>query len=200
MSWVCTLFLAGCPETDGGSGDPDPTWFTTCGDPVCGGYSGPFDGVDVCADQTTGQGCDELGAECDLETDCNTFLICAVYDPKGTDLYGCPISLREAKKDIRYLDDPELAAMADEALRLDLATWNYRQEPDGGRRHLGFVIDDRPASPAVAADGRHVDLYGYATLAIAALQVQQAEIDALRAELHCAPHRVSGRRGRRGRA
>ena len=121
-TWVWTVLLAGCPETDG-VGEPDPQWFTTCGDPVCSGYSGPFDGVELCTDQIAGQACDDEGAQCDLESDCNVFLQCEPFDPKGDDQYGCPISLAEAKTDIRYLDDPEVAAMAEEALRLELATW-----------------------------------------------------------------------------
>jgi hypothetical protein len=35
----------------------------------------------------------------------------------------------------------------------------------------------------VAADGEHVDLYGYISMAVAALQVQAQEIAALRAEV-----------------
>lgn len=53
----------------------------------------------------------------------------------------------------------------------------------GEKLRLGFLIDDDPASPAVRPDGERVDLYGYTSLAIAALQEQQAEIDALKAEV-----------------
>jgi hypothetical protein len=175
------LVAAACSGDD--TPPAEPEWWTTCGDPVCSGYGGPFDTVPLCTDeQIAGTACDDVGTQCDLESDCNVFLQCAEQDPKG-DVYGCPISVRSAKTDIRYLDDPALTAAADEARKLKLATWWYKGEPQAGRPHLGFVIDDRPTSPAVAGDGRHVDLYGYTSLAIAALQVQQAEIEALRAEV-----------------
>jgi hypothetical protein len=178
--WILAggLVAAGCPPET-----PSQTsWWTTCGDPACSTYTGPFDGVPVCTDEEQGQACTEEGASCDPEDPCNALLLCAVDDPKdGTG--GCPISLASAKTDLVHLDAPALRAAADEALRLKLATWRYRTEAPDARLHLGFVIDDHPTSPAVAADGRHVDLYGYASLALAAVQVQQAEIDALRAEV-----------------
>jgi hypothetical protein len=181
MLAVAVALLGSCSGT---STTPpnDPQWWTTCGDPVCNGYGGPFEDVPLCAEEAEGDGCADEGAQCDLESDCNVFLRCAVDDPKGG-YGGCPISLASAKKDIRYLDPGALRSTADEALSLQLATWRYRSEPNDARTHLGFVIDDRPTSPAVAADGGHVDLYGYTSLAIAAIQVQQAEIEALRAEV-----------------
>jgi hypothetical protein len=179
--WLALLATACSGDT---TEPANPEWWTTCGDPVCSSYSGPFDGVPVCTDeQIAGTACDDEGAQCDLESNCNVLLQCSVADPKGGSYGGCPISVRSAKTDIHYLDDPALRATADEARRVKLATWFYKDEPQQGRPHLGFVIDDQPASPAVAADGRHVDLYGYTSLAIAALQVQQAEIEALRAEV-----------------
>src|SRR5439155_22412171 len=49
--------------------------------------------------------------------------------------------------------------------------------------HLGFIIDAVGASPAVAADGGHVDLYGYTSMAVGAIQAQQRRIDALTREV-----------------
>ncbi|MEZ4437401.1 MAG: hypothetical protein R3F65_33830, partial [bacterium] len=63
-----------------------------------------------------------------------------------------------------------------------LATWRYRQAPEA-RPSLGFIIDDRVSPEAVTADGERVDLYGYTSLAVAAVQVQAEELAALRAEL-----------------
>jgi hypothetical protein len=74
-----------------------------------------------------------------------------------------------------------------------LATWDDRAPLRDGRRHFGFVIDDVAPSAAVEPNGSVVDLYGYASMAVAALQEQQAEIDRLdhevarlRAELEAA--------------
>lgn len=155
-------------------------WWTTCGDPVCGGYGGPFEGVPPCADEEVGQACADEGAECDPVDDCNARLLCAVDDPTAG---GCPISRAVHKTDIEYLDGDALGRVADRALAVRLATWRYTWDDADRRPHLGFVIDDDPTSPAVSEDGEHVDLYGYASLALAAVQRQQAEIDALRAQL-----------------
>jgi hypothetical protein len=70
---------------------------------------------------------------------------------------------------------------------------DYKGEPDGQKNHLGFIIDDAPASsPAIASDQTHVDEYGYASMLLAAVQEQQKQIDALQKEL--AEMRVCQRR------
>jgi hypothetical protein len=72
-------------------------------------------------------------------------------------------------------------ALADHTLSMPLATWEYAipNQPPG--QHVGFIIDDQPDSPAVR--GSHVDLYGYATLAVATAQAQQVEINAQQARI-----------------
>ncbi len=77
----------------------------------------------------------------------------------------------------------EVASVGKRALELRLATYEYRLPPYAGRRHLGFIIDDTPDSPAVDRDGDMVDLYGYATMLAAALQAQQQRINALETEV-----------------
>ncbi|MEZ4316273.1 MAG: hypothetical protein R3F61_02165 [Myxococcota bacterium] len=160
----------------------DLTWFTTCGDPVCGGYGGPFPDVPACTTEAEDDPCSTDGTQCDPMSDCNALLVCASEDPKDQ-VGGCPISQAAAKRDIAYLDPTALRSTADEAMAMKLATWSYTWEEPGTRPHLGFIIDDAPGSAAVRTDGERVDLYGYTSLALAALQVQQAEITALRAEL-----------------
>ncbi|MCB9674353.1 MAG: hypothetical protein H6737_04505 [Alphaproteobacteria bacterium] len=183
------LVLAGTAcKKDGETGDTDTDtdaslqWYTTCGDPACSGYSGPYDGVPACTDEVEGGTCGDDGAECDFMSDCNAVLLCAADDPKDQP-GGCPISKAEAKREIAYLDEAALKRRADEALAMRLATWRYRWEDGGTRPHLGFIIDDAPSSAAVRSDGERVDLYGYTSLALAAVQVQQQEIEALRAEI-----------------
>ncbi|MCB9672402.1 MAG: hypothetical protein H6734_23200 [Alphaproteobacteria bacterium] len=179
VPFLAALALAGCP------GEPEPTglvWYTTCGDPVCNGYGGPYDGVPACGTSTEGAACTEAGAECDFESDCNALLVCAADDPKDQP-GGCPISKKAVKRDIAYLDGADLKAAADQALAMKLARWQYTWDEPGARPHLGFLIDDAPTSAAVRADGERVDLYGYTSLTLAAIQVQQAQIEALRAEV-----------------
>jgi hypothetical protein len=178
--------LAACGNADDDGGG-DLQWYTTCGDPVCGGHT-PTPGATPCSDEQAGAACGEAGARCEIPgDDCNADLLCTDTDPAT----NCPISRAAFKREIQYLDDAGRAAAASALLDLRLATYRYRGARDDGRDHLGFVIDDLPArSPAVAADGQRVDLYGYTSMTVAALQAQaaqvqrlQAEVDALRREL-----------------
>lgn len=170
------LGIQGCPKDDtGGAG---ATWQLTCGDPACSGHSDHA--VAACTSEVAGSTCTPEGAACDPGNACNADLRCSVEDPA----VDCPISLRSAKTDIRYLAPDEVSAVAHDLAKVRLATWRYKDEPDGSKPHLGFVIDDLPAqSPAVRADGGHVDLYGYASMNAAAVQDQERRIAALEAEL-----------------
>jgi hypothetical protein len=163
-------FITGCPA--------QPVWVSTCGDPSCSGHQPS--GLDACDTQVEGEVCDETSADCDRVDDCNTRLTCSVDDPKDE---GCPISLRSAKRDIAYLSPSQVQALSDQALTTRLARWRYREEAPESRLHVGFIIDDQPGSPAVVATGDRVDLYGYTSLAIAALQVQEERIRTLEAKI-----------------
>jgi hypothetical protein len=177
------LALDGCEKADSDSDSTEELlWYSTCGDPVCVGYSGPFDGVDLCVSEVEGEVCETAGAECDFESECNALLVCATEDPKDQP-GGCPISRKRFKREIHYLDDSERATAAQALMQMRLATWQYQWEDEKQPNHLGFIIDDSPETPAVRADGERVDLYGYTSMAVAAIQAQQAEIDALRVEL-----------------
>ncbi len=158
--------------------EPDPQWFFTCGDPVCQEYSGPTEGIALCTDEEAGAICTKEGETCDPVDDCNALLICTTEDPTAG-AGGCPISKRAAKHDIQYLSDAERDAAAAQVLDMRLATWAYNGQPDGERAHLGFIIDDvGGTSPAVTPDGGHVDLYGYTSLTLAAVQSQEQRIRA----------------------
>ena len=179
---VLPLLLSACIAGDGDDSIAEPQWFFTCGDPVCQGYTGPFEGVDLCTSEVAGDACASAGASCDPQDDCNALLTCATEDPTQQP-GGCPISLRSAKRDIRYIDAAERDALARSLLDTRLARWSYRSDAPSARPHLGFIIDDQPSSPAVHSDGAHVDLYGYTSLTVATLQAQQAQIEAMQAEL-----------------
>jgi hypothetical protein len=165
--------------------------YATCGDPVCGG-PGAHPGVSVCGtSDVAGATCTIEGARCDLRNDCNQLLVCARKDPMAQP-GGCPISRRSYKTDIHYLGDDELAAYERELRALKLATWRYKHDPD--RQRLGFIIDDGPSSVAVEAAGDRVDLYGYTSLAIAALQRQARQIAALEREVAALKRALSEKR------
>jgi hypothetical protein len=148
---------------------------------VCSGHR-PRDGVKPCTDEKEGEPCTAPDATCDPANDCNAHLLCTSDDPRQRP-EGCPRSRARYKHDIRYLQEAELERVRDELVATPLATWRYNHEGERGREHLGFIIDDNPASPAVARDGDHVDLYGYTSMAVAAIQMQQKQIAALEREL-----------------
>jgi hypothetical protein len=177
MYLVLLIALAGCGDEEDGN---DLQWYQTCGDPVCGGYT-PTPGAPVCTSEQAGAACSQDGIRCEIANDdCNADLLCTDSDPA----INCPISRERFKHAIQYLDDAGRQAAAEALLDVRLATYRYRGGRDDGRDHLGFVIDDLPAdSPAVRPDGQHVDLYGYTSMAVAALQAQAEEMQRLQAEL-----------------
>ncbi len=96
---------------------------------------------------------------------------------------ACPISQRKFKKDIAYLTDEDKQRLSSELLRIPLATYRYKSEGEADRAHLGFIIDDIAPSAAVTEKGDRVDMYGYATMSVATLQVQAREIAELRRQV-----------------
>jgi hypothetical protein len=98
-----------------------------------------------------------------------------------TSQQGCPVSTRTKKRDIHYLTDAEMQALADRTLSTRLTTYSYTSGDPSP--HLGFIIEDDPDSPAVMSDRGHVDLYAYSSMTVATLQMQAREIEALRREI-----------------
>jgi hypothetical protein len=123
------------------------------------------------------------GASCaiDAPAECGqTTMLCknGVWNVDDT---PCPISTARAKRDIAYIDREQLGKLHEETLGVKLATYRYKSGDDA--QHLGFIIEDmRDGSPAVLRSRDRVDLYGYVSMAVASLQEQQREIDALKAE------------------
>jgi len=160
--------------------DPELKWYRTCGDPVCGQHRPPTDGTPACSDEVEGKACPAEGDTCYIADDgCNARLLCTTTDPKEQ---GCPISKREAKEEIRYLDAAALREVKDTLMEVRLARWRYKGEPEGPASRLGYVIGDPGAGP-VLPSGERVDLYSFASMAAAAVQVQAAELATLREEL-----------------
>jgi hypothetical protein len=59
----------------------------------------------------------------------------------------------------------------------------YTTDAAAAPERLGFLIDDTQQTPAVAPDATHIDLYGYTSMVVAAVQAQAKEIEALRREV-----------------
>jgi hypothetical protein len=198
---ACSSASVPAGNDDSGSGDSAPvdarasdtatdspaelTWYTTCGAPVCMVPEGGLvDAGEGCP--PIGSSCTKLGETCGTpsQENCDTNLICDNHDPKGAGGEGCPISTRSFKDDIAYLGENDLQALHDDALSVKLATYNYKPAvADPTQPHLGFIIEDQPESFAVDRLHHRVDLYGYVSMAIAGMQIQEREIAALRAEL-----------------
>jgi hypothetical protein len=110
----------------------------------------------------------------------------------------CPISMRVAKQDIRYVTNEDLQRLADEVAKIRLTTYTYRDPSLGSDEHLGFIIDDDPASPAVYPNHQKVDLYGYTSMAVATLQVQQQQLKAQQQQMEDLRREVSSLRAELG--
>lgn len=93
------------------------------------------------------------------------------------------MSRRDVKTDIRYLSASDADRISRQVQEIRLATYHYKGENPSNPKHLGFIIDDEPGPHTVAADGSHVNLYGYTSLTVATLQVQARKIEQLEAEL-----------------
>jgi len=202
------LSLGGLVSCGGSGGAADGgqstrlSWYSTCGDPVCAGYRGPFPGVPLCSAQKEGDVCTTSNAQCDPQSACNTRLRCTDKDPKQQ-AGGCPISRATFKQDIHYLSDAQRAQLHREIQALKLATYRYKEAGPNAALRLGFLIDDVPrgagsalATLAVDAERDQVDLYGYTSMLVATVQVQAEQIEALRAEIRALREAVA----QRGRA
>lgn len=95
---------------------------------------------------------------------------------------SCAISSAKMKRDITYVDQNQAEGLHDELMSVRLARYRYKGSDDTS--HLGFIIEDMPpGSAAVLPTRDRVDLYGYVSMAVASLQKQQKELDALKTEV-----------------
>jgi hypothetical protein len=185
--WTATPQLQQCiASAGGGSGGASGgggalKWYLTCGTPVCTANPAPYDDPNIpnCTkDQTAGAACNTKDQHCDGVASCGATLVCTDTDPKGG-IGGCPISRARYKQEIEYLNEQQLRAYHEQLMSLPLASYRYRSAPETPQ--LGFIIDD--IEPSVAVSGDHVNMYGYLSMAVAAIQVQQRQIESLEQEV-----------------
>jgi hypothetical protein len=158
-------------------------WYVTCGAPVCGGPNQSCS-PDSSACAAVGSACSTKGQTCnDCKQGCGARIVCDDHDPTANP-GGCPISSRKFKDNIAYLGPNELDRLRAEAMRMKLATYNYKN-PYGNpeETHLGFIIEDNPQSLAVDRGHDRVDIYGYLSMILATTQVQEKEIQELRRQV-----------------
>jgi hypothetical protein len=169
---------------DTSAGDTGPSgafnYFQTCGDPVCSGWKSKPN-VPLCKAENVGDACATKGGTCDPKNGCNALLLCNDKDPKAGP-GGCPISRRNTKREIDYLDSSAERRFAEQLYGMKLATWRYKG--GDGSRKLGIIIDDAPGSIAIDGRGDRIDLYSYTSLAIAAAKQQQRTLQQQQALLH----------------
>jgi hypothetical protein len=175
-----------------GGGGVDAGGTSTCGpSPQC-----PRCALGACCGATCcgpGERCDTSGAtpqcRCGASAACTAPAHCASAIG-GPNICGficcsanCPISRREFKRDIRPLTVDDLGRVYEQLRQLQLTTYQYRGTPVDSPRRLGFIIDDTKTPLPINPDGMSVDLYGYMSMAVAAIQTQSREIAELRAAL-----------------
>lgn len=164
--------------------DPDAGVTTSCCDTTRVAWH-CFDGPKYCASNRPriGTACTSDGESCAFEIaeECGQNRMecrAGVWQVANN---NCPASTAAAKDDIAYVTDGDAEHLRDALMKMPLATYRYKNDPV---THLGFIIEDVPTqSPAVLPTRDRVDLYGYVTMAVAALQRQNKEIAALKAEV-----------------
>jgi hypothetical protein len=131
-----------------------------------------------------GTWCTSKGQTCnDCTQGCGAKVVCDDHDPTAGP-YGCPISSRKFKENVGYLEASDLERLHAEAMKMRLATYNYKDMYGNPyEKHLGFIIEDNPQSLAVDRGHDRVDIYGYLSMVVASMQVQEKEIQELRSKL-----------------
>lgn len=188
----CPVYGRPCkaPDPDAGGGvDAGPpttlAWYHTCGDPIC---RAPNDaGAPTVACPALGTPCTTKGQTCgDPNANCGVIEVCDDHDPTSGP-GGCPISTKKYKEDISYVDSAALQRLHDETIQMRLATYRYTgpfiDPSDPNAKHLGFIVEDQPQSLSVDRGHDRVDLYGYMSMAVATMQVQEKELARLQREI-----------------
>lgn len=188
---TCPVYGRPCKSDAGPGPDAGPTfqWYRTCGDVVCRAPSdaGSDAGTVVCP--ALGSSCASKGETCgNPAANCGVIAVCEDHDPRGGGgAPGCAISTRKAKQDIAYVSDAELARLHDETIAMKLATYRYQgpfvDPSDPNATHLGFIVEDQPRSLSVDRGHDRVDLYGYMSMAVATMQVQERQIATLKKQV-----------------
>lgn len=172
--------LHGCPQF---------RWYLGCPPRVPGNQVCP-PSVAFCTTEEVGGPCGEPEAGCCQPESrcaggqCNAPLVCTDKDPRNPPEGRCSlISRRRFKHDIEYLAQGDLERLRSKLLGMNLTRFRYKSEPPSTAPHLGFIIEDVEPSPSVDSQNDAVDLYGYVSMAVATIQVQEGEIQALRHEI-----------------
>lgn len=91
-------------------------------------------------------------------------------------------SLKEVKKNIKKLTTDAVKLIAS----TDLYKYNYKDESNKDKKHIGIVIGDGYNYPEeiLSSDGKGVDLYSMISVCFKAIQEQQVQIQELKNEIN----------------
>lgn len=119
-------------------------------------------------------------------------LQCVVEGPvKG--FSRCPISSRDFKTSIHYVNEKEARQISRGILNLKIANYQYNEKTNlSGEPALGFIIEDYPSLPYARSQSKAVDQYSYISAAVVTIQSQQAEIESLRKRLEQLEKKLEG--------
>ena len=143
------------------------------------------DSVKRCASEQLGEPCSERWATCcEADSDCtgdicNAGLLCNTEPP--LDVPDLAPALQAGHR-VPGTDRPSRNC----TMRCSPSSWP--PSATSARRpaaapHLGFIIEDVEPSPSVDSAHDMVDLYGYLSMAVGAIQVQAKQIEALQQEV-----------------
>lgn len=171
-------------------------WYLDCPPRVPGNQDCP-PSVVFCTTEEVGAscgepqaGCCQAGSRC-AGGQCNAPLVCTDDDPRNPPGAQCRlISRRRFKHDIEYLAPSDLERLRAKLLGTNLTRFRYNGESSSTAPHLGFIIEDVEPSPSVDSQSNAVDLYGYVSMAVATIQLQEREIQALRREIDALRRRM----------
>lgn len=95
----------------------------------------------------------------------------------GAALYA--LSTKKAKKNIRKLTDAEERSSTKKLAKVKLYEWNYKDEPDDVKPHIGVVTEEAP-DEVLASDGKHLDVTSYLGVLTGAVKELNREVRLLR--------------------
>src|SRR4029079_3455408 len=157
-------------------------WYLACPPRVPGNQVCPPSTV-FCTTEVVGAPCGAAHARCcqygspAAGSQCDAPLVCTDHDPRNPPEPACRlISRRQFKHNIEYLSAADLERLRAQLLAMNLTRFRYNGEPSSAAPPFGFIIEDVEPSPVVDSQHDAVDLYGYVSMAVAAIQIQGSEI------------------------
>ena len=103
------------------------------------------------------------------------------------------ISMRDAKKDIVYLESEDQEAILTRLMSMNAATYRYKTELETDPLRLGFIVEDLEtiAPEVISTNGKGVDLYKLATFTLTGVQALVGKFDTLTLRVNSLEARIA---------